>query len=190
MDMEKPKIQTPKPAEKLVRNLERRKGLLARISGQEAADIPDVLIKDTFLKFLDKKYKGLSEEEIKDLNKKLFMFMNRATSIASKKQDTSPITAMYASQYKGAERISESTYGEYKEKIKEIIELCRRYGVPLKSITGMQHGLGVPKTEELDKLLRWCKENKINITLAINTRVNLGIPITEEELLAPFRVEI
>ena len=144
----------PQEAESLIRNINRRQGLLALISNKEKGDIPDIIVKETLLKFLDKQYKGLEESEITDLNQRIFMLINRAASIAHNRQDTSPVTSMYAYQQKGAREIDENPYYEFKNEVKSIITLCQKYGVSIKSITGMQHGLGVPKIETLDSLLK------------------------------------
>lgn len=141
----------PEPAKNLIRNLKRRGGLLARISGaerQEPSEIPEIVIKDTLLKFLDRMYKGLSEESIKDINMRIFTLLNRAAAIAKNKQSTAPITSMYSFQRKGARTIEEGTYQEYKLQVKELIMLCQKYNVPLSSITSMQSGLGIPDIKD------------------------------------------
>ena len=176
------KLPTPQPAEKLIRNLERRQGLIARISKKEAGEFPEIVIKDTLLKFLDKKYKGLGRDEIADLNKRIFALMNRVASLTTKKQDTSPVTAMYAYPYTGARPINEKSYSEFLEEVKIIIALCNQYGISLKSITGMQNGLGIPDTAKLDALMKWHEVNKDKIDLKSITgmQAGLGIPTIDE----------
>src|SRR3989338_8453884 len=170
------KRQTPEEARYLIRNLERRKGLLARISKREVGDIPDIVIKDTLLKFLDKKYKGMEQEEIKDLNKRLFALINRAADLVTKKQDTAPVTSMYACQYADARPIDEQSYGEFLEEVKTIIELCKQHHISLKSITGMQHGLGVPDVKKLDGLLAWCTNSNVDLKSITGMQNGLGVP--------------
>lgn len=183
----------PPQAERLVSNLERRGRLLARISQKEVGDIPEIVIKDTFLKFLDKKYKGLGREyeeldgenddllkkKITDLNKRIFTLLNRSASIADKKQDTSPVTTMYAYPYAEARPIDENSYSEFKNEVKGIIELCKKHGASLKSITGMQAGLGLPKLKELDELLRWSAEKKVDFKSITGMQNGLGVPSPE-----------
>ena len=177
------KIKIPEQAEGLVRNLERRQALLTRISKKETGDVPDIVIKDTLLKFLDKKYKKLDAEGVKDLNKRIFMLLNRAASLVDKKQDTAPITSMYAYPYTGARPINENSYGDFLNEVKEIIHLCKQYGVDLKSITGMQAGLGVPKVDDLNKLLTWVKENKesgVDLKSITGMQAGLGVPKVDD----------
>ena len=170
------KRQAPEEAKYLVRNLERRKGLLARISKKEEGDIPDIVIKDTFLRFLDKKYEGMAQGEIEDLNKRLFALINRAADLVTKKQDTAPVTSMYAYPYAGARPIDERSYSEFLEEVKTIIELCKQHNISLKSITGMQTGLGVPDVKKLDDLLDWCKDNNVDLKSITGMQNGLGVP--------------
>jgi len=177
--MEKQPVEVPEGAETLVRNLERRQRLLSRISGKEEIEIPEIKIKDTLLRFLEREYEGLSEEEKGDLNSRVFMLINRAASIAkTNKQDTSPVTAIYAHQRRDARPIDEDTYQTYKQEVKEIINLCREYNISLKSITGMQNGLGLPETAKLDTLLAWCKANSVDLKSITGMQAGLGLPET------------
>ena len=66
------RMNIPEPAETLVRNLHRRQRFLARLRDQEPAEIPEIVIKDTLLKFLDKRYQGLDEADIHDLRRDTF----------------------------------------------------------------------------------------------------------------------
>lgn len=174
------KQRMPQQAQTLIRNLKRRRGLLARVSGKEISEIPDILIKDTLLRFLDKKYKGLEKTEVADINNRIFILLNRAASLVENKQDTSPVTAMYGSQYKGARRLTENSLRNFKNEVIGIIKLCRENNVSLKSITGMQSGLGVPKVEELDKLLKWSKDNGVDLKSITGMQSGLGAPKVEE----------
>ncbi|MBI2589908.1 hypothetical protein HYW32_02720, partial [Candidatus Berkelbacteria bacterium] len=187
-----PEQPVPPQAEGLVRNLKRRQGLLGKLAesgavkGGESPAIPEIVIKDTLLRFLDKTYKGMTEVDVKDVNNRIFMLLNRAATLVGKKQDTSPVTAMYAHPRAEARPINEKPYGEYKNEIQAIIALCNEYGVSLKSVTGMQHGLGVPKTAMLDELLAWCRANAIDLKSVTGMQHGLGVPKTAmlDELLA------
>ncbi len=175
MNMEK-KFTPPEGSEILIRNLERRQDFLARVSHKEKEEIPEIVIKDTFLRFLKQKYKNLSEDEIHDLNNRVFMMLNRAASIANKKQDTAPVTSMFSFTKKGVVGILEKEYQEFKNQMKSIIELCEQYKVSLKSITGMQYGLGMPDIVELTKLVQWCKDKGIDLKSITGMQNGLGTP--------------
>ena len=54
--MKTPEQKVPRGAEKLVNNLERRKQLLEKIKGEKTSEIPEILITDVFLRFLDREY--------------------------------------------------------------------------------------------------------------------------------------
>ncbi|OGH88727.1 MAG: hypothetical protein A3J93_01365 [Candidatus Magasanikbacteria bacterium RIFOXYC2_FULL_42_28] len=177
MPGEKRPTPNPPEAKYLIRNLERRRRLLARFSEKKSGEIPELVIKDTLLKFLDKSYNGKTSEEIVDFNKRIYMLLNRSASLPVRKQDTAPVTSMYAYQQKGARRINEQTYKKFLSEVKKIIELCQEHGISLKSITGMQNGLGVPDTGVLDKLLQWCADKKVDLKSI--TGMQMGIPTVE-----------
>lgn len=183
----KKRPEVPKEAKTLLRNLERRRGLLARTSGKEKEEIPEIVIKDTLLRFLDKQYQGLkrkygkleAKKIISGLNRRIFALINRAASLAEKKQDTAVVTSLYSRPSKGARKINESSYREFLREVKEIIKLCREYNVSIKSITGMQHGLGIPDTEKLEALLNWCQQKGVKFKSITGMQIGKGIPDLE-----------
>jgi len=143
----------PTEACTLIRNLERRKNFLATLQQRSQEEIPFVKIKDTFVRYLARTYRGRAREEIRDINRRIFALINRSASLANGNQDTAVVTSMYAYQYSGARPIDECTYGEFLREVKEITALCRAYNIKFRSVTGMQMGLGVPKKVDLEWLL-------------------------------------
>ncbi|MCX7589447.1 MAG: hypothetical protein N2Z85_00700 [Patescibacteria group bacterium] len=144
--------------QRLIKNIERRSRLLKLISQkiskeEKEVDIPDIVIKNTLLKFLDKRYNNEDIEKIKDLNLRIFVLLNRFTTLL-KKPDTSSVTSLYAYQKKDSVDILEKKYNEFINDVKEIIKLAKEYKISIKSITGMQNGLGIPDIGELKKLFK------------------------------------
>ncbi len=164
----------------LFRNLERRQRLLARISGRPVSEFRPLVIKDTFRKFVDKKSKGLSECEVAAFTQRLFLFLNRAASINRGSQSTSSLTSLYAHMRKGGRSLGAGSWGEFKRDVCDLMMLCQRYRVDLKSITGMQHGLGVPRIEDLEALLTWCRKNNVDLKSITGMQMGLGVPKIED----------
>ncbi len=80
--------------------------------------------------------------------------MNRAASLTrGKRQNTAPVTSLYARLRSGGIPINEKSYREFLQEVKKIINLAKEHKINVRSITGMQNGLGIPSAEKLDKLL-------------------------------------
>jgi len=166
----------PEEAHVLIRNLEGRRGFLAKLSKSDPENFPSIKIKDTFVRYLDWTYRGRDQKEIRDINRRVFALMNRAATLANGSQDTAAVTSLYAHQQSGARPIDELPYSEFLKEVKTIIALCGKYRIKFKSVSGMQHGLGIPKTLDLDALLKWCKENEIELKSVTGMQHGLGIP--------------
>jgi hypothetical protein len=183
---------------KLIRNLERRgqlqKKLIAAFAKRKGLDVENnhvagIKVKDNFTPLLEtrphsiyKRIQGhglssssgklLEEEAIKTLNRRLFLFLNRLAALSDKNVDTSAISAMYAFQSKGANKIH--NFPNIAE-IKSFFAFLAEEGISVKSITGMQAGLGMPKLEDLDKLSTWCKTTRTTVASYCKSRIGLGI---------------
>jgi hypothetical protein len=169
----------PGEAHTLIRNLERRRALMSRLSTNPQKNIPTIRIKDSLGKYLARIYRGRTSEEIQKINCRVFALINRAASLANGSQDTAVVTSMYAHQYRGARPIDELKYGAFLMEVKNIVLLCKEHRVKIKSITGMQNGLGVPKTDALDALLAWCRDNEVDLKSITGMQHGLGVPKTD-----------
>ena len=138
-------------AKYLYRNLEKR----------------DICIKKNFVVLMDKFHKKLlankllsSEEKIviaKKIHRRIFVVLHRSNSFRKKSQqkNTSSITAMYA---RAVSKIVD---------IPVIIEIKNSIDDIFQSITGMQHGKGMPGEDDIKNLKEWCsfgegEDNKLD----------------------------
>ena len=170
----------PEEAHVLIRNLEGRRGFLAKLSKSDPDNFPSIKIKDTFVRYLDWTYRGRDQKEIRDINRRVFALMNRVATLANGSQDTAAVTSMYAHQQSGARSIDELPYSEFLKEVKNIIALCEKYRIKFKSVTSMQARLGMPKVKDLDALLMWCKDNEVDLKSVTGMQNGLGIPKTAD----------
>ncbi|MDW8280034.1 MAG: hypothetical protein RMK17_02655, partial [bacterium] len=77
-------------------------------------------------------------------------------------------------------------YSEFINDIKEIVKLAKEYKISIKSITGMQNGLGIPDINNLKELFDFCKQNEIPFQSVTGMQHGLGIPKIEK-INQPFK---
>jgi hypothetical protein len=207
--------QKPPGTEVLVRNIERRKRLLERISEKLTAEnvkVPEIFIKErTFFRFLIESYKRIrnkTEKEIlqkyripsleqagqkiideikdtalqriKDFNRRVFVLINRLSLVSKRKEPTTAIvTALYNRPKKGVDLLSDD-FKTFLEKVKKLGILIKENNIPLKSITGMQNGLGIPDLEKLEKFIDFIREKNVPIEYITGMQNGLGIPDLEK----------
>ena len=118
----------------------------------------NIVIKPNFVKLLEKvnkrAYKEYTPNEakklLKEINKRLFVILNRANS-KRKKKSTSPVTAMYI--YK----IQDIIELQNLDNINSLKIICQHD--VFSSITGMQNWKGMIKEEDFKKIKKLCTED-------------------------------
>ena len=133
--------------------------------------IPSIEIKTTMLKYLEK---NAHKENYDEIFRRSYMLIARIAWVSDQKMGTEFFTAIFAYQQKGAYRIDQDSYSEFSQRTKELVSLLKKYHISPKSISGMQTGLWIPKTEDLQKLVDWCDKHKKELVEI--TRLQQGIP--------------
>ena len=145
--------------ENLIRSLERRQSLLTTIRRQTKQNVENIIIKESFYKFLSKVDKmKVSDEERSKIYDFIFCLLNRSADLKTNKK---PSSANITSMYWGGNSYSRLSKIKSKKEIIDLIKFLHKEDIPFSSISSMQSWKGIPNLDELKMFIEFLKKENL-----------------------------
>jgi hypothetical protein len=135
-----------------------------------------VNIKMSAIKFLEKNFDKENNEIKEEVFKRAFLFMSRMSVTLDQDTSTELFTSMFAYKKANSYKLLSEDFSTFKTKVKDFSIFLSQNKDIIKSITGMQHGLGLPDLNKLKELLNFCKENSVDLKSITGMQHGLGLP--------------